>query len=231
MAKKLKPNLAALAQAAGYVNVAPGLIPTRSPLDPLLGGGLVEGTTLLVVAEAGQGKTALLQYIQGRIASISPFKFGRAAYIGCDHSSNHPQYGWANTIKELAQVVEDVKTTAGGDPVFCIDDVTMYAAGPGMAASAAAWTKLLHKWKDMTLVLGVQAKRNMPPKLKTLKPGGGRVLGFQASTILNVNIQATIPNGVVLNIKTTKSRWSRPGTSCLLSIVRDETGLWTEEVL
>lgn len=81
----------------------------------------------------------------------------------------------------------------------------------------------------MTLVLGVQAQRNSISS-GTPMPGGSRALRFGAGTILSVQLQATIPNGVVLNVKTTKSRWAAPGTSCLLSIVVDDTGLWKEEV-
>jgi len=232
---RTKPNLQQLAgKLAGASFVQGGaqqqFIKTRSPLDALLGGGLVEGTTTVVMGEAGQGKTALLQYIQGQIETTKPFKPGRSAYLGCGAQATHARFAWAHDIQGLVQLVEAVKAQTNGETVFCIDDVAMYAAGGGgIASSAKVWAQLMQKWNYMTLVLGVQAQRNSISS-GTPMPGGSKALAFSAGTILSVQIQATIPNGVVLHVKTSKSRWATPGTSCLLSIVVDDTGLWKEEI-
>jgi hypothetical protein len=97
-----------------------------------------------------------------------------------------------------------------------------------LSGNAQMWARLMREWQEDTVVLGSQVQRNVNGR-GNRTPVAGRGVSFSADTMLSVNVQAHLKNGLVLEIETVKSRFRATGEKCLLSVVRDVGGRWVEE--
>lgn len=215
-----------------YAASKPKMIHTYSPLDGLLGGGIAEGSTTVVMGETGEGKTALLQFIYSQIHKLPN---ETSIYVGNDinHRAGSPTFAYCSEFDDLIALVQTIREqTTHYHPVLCIDDATMYPARPNkdgsraLGGNAQAWAVLMRHWKDDTVVLASQTHRHTGSKNQ---PAAGRGVSFAADTMLSVHVSARIKNGLVLEVETVKNRRGPVGEKCLLSVVRDVGGRWVEE--